>query len=155
MEAQFRDDYNDGTLEQLLLCGLPLSVLGLAKSLAHWLTSGLPVVVLSFPLGSMLNLQAGALQALGMSLLLGTLTMSLLGTAIGALTIGLRGSAMLVAMLILPLYIPLLIFGASAVANAALGISAAAELYFLAGLAMLALTLAPWATAAALKIRMS
>lgn len=155
LEAQFRSDYLDGSLEALVVGGAPLALIGLGKSLAHWLLTGLPVLLLAVPLGLALDLAEPALLTLTLSLLLGTLTMWLLGTTISALTVGLRGGGMLLAMLILPLYIPLLIFGAAATSNAALGLSAQAELYFLSGLLVLALTLTPWATAAALRIRMS
>ena len=155
LEALFRADYADGTLEVLVVGGAPLPLLGLGKAAAHWLLSGLPVLLLSMPLGLALQLQPALLGTLLSTLALGSVCMSLIGTAISALTVGLRGGGLLLAMLILPLYIPVLIFGASATANAALGLPVAGELYFLAGLVVLALTLTPWATAAALRIRMS
>ncbi len=155
LEALFRADFHDGSLEALVAGGAPLALLGLGKALAHWLLTGLPVLLLSVPLGMALDLDRASLFALVASLSLGSLTMSLLGTAISALTAGLRGGGMLLAMLILPLYIPLLIFGAAATANAALGLAVDAEMYFLAGLLVLAVTLTPWATAAAVRIRMS
>jgi heme exporter protein B len=130
-------------------------VLGLGKALAHWLRSGLPVLVLAVPLALALEVTPATLATLLASLALGTASMSLIGAAVSALTVGLRGGGMLLAMLILPLYIPLLIFGAAATANAALGLAVAAELYFLTGILVLALSLAPWATAAALRIRLS
>lgn len=155
LEALFRDDYADGSLELMLLSGAPPALIGLAKALAHWLTAGVPITLLAVPLGAALGLGPMPLAVLALNLALGTLSMSLVGTSASALTVGLRGGGMLVAMLILPLYIPLLIFGASASAHAALGLSAAAESYFLAGLTVLALTLTPWATAAALRIRLA
>jgi heme exporter protein B len=155
VEGLFRSDFADGSLELMALSGAPLALVGLAKALAHWLVAGVPVLLLTLPLAVGLGLDPGVLAILMASLALGSGCMSLLGTSISALTVGLRGSGMLVALLILPLYIPLLIFGASATANAALGLSAAAELYFLAGLLVLALTLTPWATATALRIRLS
>ncbi|MGE0483625.1 MAG: heme exporter protein CcmB [Gammaproteobacteria bacterium] len=154
LDALFRNDFADGSLELVVLSGAPLALVGLAKSLAHWLLSGLPIVVLTVPLALALELRGEVTVILAASLALGTLTMSLIGAAVSALTVGLRGAGMLLAMLILPLYIPLLIFGAAATANAALGLDVAAELYFLAGLFVLALTLTPWAIAAALRIRM-
>ena len=155
LEALFRADYADGTLEVLVVGGASLPLLALGKALAHWLLSGLPVLLLSVPLGLSLELQPAILSTLLASLALGSVCMSLMGAAISALTVGLRGGGLLLAMLILPLYIPVLIFGASATANAALGLPVTGELTFLAGLVVLALTLTPWATAAALKIRLS
>lgn len=154
LDSLFRGDYADGTLEGVVLSGAPLPMVALAKATAHWLLSGLPILLLTPPLALALELSVPTMVILLASLALGSATMSLVGAAVSALTVGLRGGGMLLAMLILPLYIPLLIFGASATANAALGLNAAAELYFLAGLLVLALTLAPWATAAALEIRM-
>lgn len=154
LEHLYRSDFADGSLELLAVSGASLVAVGLGKALAHWLLSGLPILAASMPLGVALELDGATLAALASSLLLGTATMSLLGAAIGALTVGLRGGGVLLALLILPLYIPVLIFGGAAAANAAAGLPVAAELYFLAGLAVLALTLAPWATAAALKIRL-
>ena len=154
LDSLFRSDFEDGSLEQIALSGAPMPVVGLAKSMAHWLISALPIIVLAVPLALSLNLAPALLPVLLASLTLATVTMSLVGTAISALTVGLRGGGMLLALLILPMYIPLLVFGAAATANAALGQSAAAELYFLAGVLVLALTLAPWATGAALKIRL-
>ena len=155
LEALFRSDYADGTLEVLVVGGASLPLLGLGKALAHWLLSGLPVLLLSVPLGLSLALSRALLGTLVTTLALGSVCMSLIGATISALTVGLRGGGLLLAMLILPLYIPVIIFGASATANAALRLPVAGELYFLAGLVVLALTLTPWATAAALRIRMS
>ena len=154
LDSLFRGDYADGTLELIVLSGAPLPLVALAKAAAHWLLSGLPILLLTPPLALALELDGATLVTLLASLALGSVSMSLIGTAVSALTVGLRGGGMLLAMLILPLYIPLLIFGASATANAALGLDVAAELYFLAGLLVLALTLTPWASAAALEIRM-
>ena len=155
LESLFRADYADGTLEVLVVGGASLPLLGLGKAAAHWLLSGLPVLLLSIPLGLSLELKPALLGVLLTTLALGSVCMSLIGAAISALTVGLRGGGLLLSMLILPLYIPVLIFGASATANAALGLPVTGELYFLAGLVVLALTLTPWATAAALRIRMS
>jgi heme exporter protein B len=155
LDALFRADYQDGTLEALVAGGAPLLAFALGKALAHWVLSALPVLLLSGPVALALDLPGPAVVVLLASLALGSAGMSLVGTAVGALTVGVRGSGMLLAMLILPLYIPLLVFGAAAATNAARDLAAAAELYFLAGLALLALTLAPWAVAAALRIRLS
>ena len=155
LENLFRGDYQEGTLELMVVSDAPLVLIGLGKSFAHWLLSGLPIVLMAVPLGLVLAIDLDTLLTVVFSLLLGTLTMSLVGAAISALTVGLRGGGMLLALLILPLYIPILIFGAAAAGNAARGLPADAELYFLAGLMILAVTLAPWATAAAMRIRMS
>lgn len=155
LEALFRADFADGTLEVLVIGGAPLALLGLGKACAHWLLSGVPALLLAAPLGLALDLAPATLSTLLLTLALGSASMSLVGAAISALTVGLRSGGLLLAMLILPLYIPVLIFGASATANAALGLAVTGELYFLAGLALLAVVLAPWATAAALRIRLS
>lgn len=155
LEHLFRSDYLDGTFELFVVSSAPLVSIGLGKSLAHWIVSGLPVMIMAVPLGFALDLDWNTVRVMLASLFLGTLTMSFVGAAISALTVGLRGGGMLLAMLILPLYIPVLIFGAAAAGNATQGSPAAAELYFLTGLLVLAVTLAPWATAAALKIRLS
>lgn len=155
LDSLFRADYQDGTLEAVVAGGTPLVAFALGKALAHWLVSAAPVLLLSAPLGHAFELAPATQGTLLASLALGSVSMSLTGTAISALTVGLRGGGMLLAMLILPLYIPVLVFGAAATANAALGLAVVAELLFLAGLALLALTLAPWAVAAALRIRLS
>ena len=155
LEHLFRSDYEDGSFELFVVSGASLVSIGLGKSLTHWIVSGLPVLIMSVPLGLALELDWTTLRVVLASLFLGTLTMSFVGAAVSALTVGLRGSGMLLAMLILPLYIPVLIFGAAAAGNATQGLPADAELYFLTGLLVLAATLAPWATAAALKIRLS
>ena len=155
LEHLFRSDYEDGSFELFVVSGASLVSIGLGKSLTHWIVSGLPVLIMSVPLGLALELDWTTLRVVLASLFLGTLTMSFVGAAVSALTVGLRGGGMLLAMLILPLYIPVLIFGAAAAGNATQGLPADAELYFLMGLLVLAATLAPWATAAALKIRLS
>ena len=155
LEHLFRSDYEDGSFELFVVSGASLVSIGLGKSLTHWIVSGLPVLIMSVPLGLALELDWTTLRVVLASLFLGTLTMSFVGAAVSALTVGLRGSGMLLAMLILPLYIPVLIFGAAAAGNATQGLPADAELYLLTGLLVLAATLAPWATAAALKIRLS
>ena len=148
----FSADYLDGVLEQLLLIPHPLTVLVLAKIFAHWLVSGLPVVLLSLLLGVQFGLGGDALGVLALSLLLGTPTLSLIGSIGAALTLGVRGSGTLVALLVLPLFIPVLIFGAGAVGSTVSGIGAEANLSLLGACLMLALPLAPWATAAAVRI---
>jgi heme exporter protein B len=154
LERVFRSDFEDGSLEQLLLTPHPGAALVLAKVLAHWLISGAPLVAIAPLLGVILHLPAQAMGALAASLLLGTPILSLVGAIGVALTVGLRRGGVLLTLLVLPLYIPVLIFAAGAVANAALGAPHAAPLYFLGALLALALTLAPPATAAALRIGM-
>jgi len=148
----FTADYQDGALEQLILVPQPLTVLVLAKVAAHWLISGLPVVVLSPLLGVQYGLSGDALGILMLSLLVGTPTLSLVGSIGAALTLGVRGSNVLVALLVLPLFIPVLIFGAGAVSNHVSGLGAGANLSLLGASALLALVMAPWATSAALRL---
>ena len=152
LDGLFRDDYIDGSLEQLLLSSQPLTVLVLAKTLAHWIVSGLPLVLLSPLLAVLLQLPLKALPALLASLGLGTLSLSLIGAIGAALTVGLKRGSVLLALLVLPLFIPVLIFGSSCVAAAASGFDTGAQLSLLAGLFFLALALAPLAAAAALRI---
>lgn len=148
----FTPDYQDGVLEQMVLIPHPLTVLVLAKVFAHWLVSGLPVVLLSLLLGVQFGLEGNALGVLALSLLLGTPTLSLIGAIGAALTLGVRGSGMLVALLVLPLFIPVLIFGAGAVSSTVSGIGAEANLSLLGACLMAAIPLAPWASAAAIRI---
>lgn len=148
----FTADYQDGVLEQMVLIPHPLMVLMLAKVFAHWLVSGMPVVLLSLLIGVQFGLEGEALGVLALSLLVGTPTLSLIGAIGAALTLGVRGSGMLVALLVLPLFIPVLIFGAGAVSSTVSGIGAEANLSLLGAALMLALPLAPWATAAAVRI---
>jgi heme exporter protein B len=145
-------DYQDGVLEQMVLIPHPLTVLVLAKVFAHWLVSGLPVVLLSLLLGVQFGLEGDVLGVLALSLLLGTPTLSLIGSIGAALTLGVRGSGMLVALLVLPLFIPVLIFGAGAVSSTVSGIGAEANLSLLGACLMVAIPLAPWAAAAAVRI---
>jgi len=152
LDGLFRDDYIDGSLEQLLLSPQPLTVLVLAKTLAHWMISGLPLVLLSPLLALLMQLPVRALPALLASLVLGTLSLSLIGAIGAALTVGLKRGSVLLALLVLPLFIPILIFGSSCVAAAATGFETSAQLSLLAGLFFLALALAPLAAAAALRI---
>ncbi len=146
----FAFDHADGSLEQLLLSAEPLAVIVGAKVLAHWLVAGLPLLLLAPLLALQFDLPAGSSRVLVAGLLIGTPVLSLLGAIGAALTLGLRGGGLLVALLVLPLYVPVLIFGAGAVqADPA---AADAHLLLLGGLLAVALPLAPWATAAALRI---
>ncbi|MDX6614189.1 MAG: heme exporter protein [Blastocatellia bacterium] len=148
----FANDYRDGTLEQLLLTPQPLYLVVLAKTFAHWLVSGVPLVLIAPLLGVQFNLAPHALLMLFVSLLLGTPVLSLVGSIGAALTIGLRGGGVLIALLILPLYIPVLVFGAGAVDASISAGSPQANLYLLGAVLVLTLVFAPWATAAALRI---
>lgn len=148
----FANDYQDGTLEQMLLTPQPLYLIVLAKVMALWLVSGVPLVLISPMLGVQFGLPTDTLLILFMSLLVGTPVLALIGSIGAALTLGLRGGGILVALLVLPLYVPVLIFGSGAVDASIMGMSAQANLLLLAALFVLALFFSPWATAAALRI---
>ena len=148
----FTADYLDGVLEQTLLIPQPLAVLVVGKVFTHWVISGLPVVLLSPLLGLQFGLSGDSLGVLTLSLLLGTPTLSMIGAIGAALTLGLRGSGLLVALLVLPLFVPVLIFGAGAVTSSLAGIGSEANLSLLGACFMLSLAFAPWATAVALRI---
>jgi len=151
----FRSDFEDGTLEQFLLSSHPVSILVLAKVTAHWLVTGLPLLLVSPLLGVLLGLTGDGIRILMITLLLGTPVLSLLGAVGVALTVGLRKGGMILSLLVLPLYVPLLIFAASAVDMAAAGLPVSAHLLFISALLVLALSLSPPATAAALRISLS
>lgn len=148
----FANDYRDGTLEQLLLAPQPLSLLVGAKIAAHWLVTGLPLALVAPLLALQLDLPAGGMMILVISLLVGTPSLSLIGAVGAALTLGVRGGGVLLSLLVLPLYTPVLIFGAEAVAAAASGTSPEAHLSLLGAFLMLSLGFAPVATAAALRV---
>jgi heme exporter protein B len=148
----FRSDFEDGTLEQFLLSSHPVSVLVLAKVTAHWLVTGLPLLLVSPLLGVLLGLTGDGIRILMLTLLLGTPVLSLLGAVGVALTVGLRKGGMILSLLVLPLYVPLLIFAASAVDTASAGLPVSAHLLFIGALLVLTLSLSPPATAAALRI---
>jgi len=155
LEGIFRSDFEDGTLEQFLLSSHPVSVLVLAKVLAHWLITGLPLLVVSPLLGVLLGLPGDAIVILLITLTLGTPVLSLIGAVGVALTVGLRKGGMILSLLVLPLYVPLLIFAASAVDTAAAGLPVTAHLSLISALLVLSLSLSPLATAAALRISLS
>jgi heme exporter protein B len=152
LARMFGTDYADGTLEQLLLTPQPLVVLVMAKVAAHWLTTGLPLVLIAPVLGLQFDLPADSLATLLLSLLIGTPVLSLIGAVGAALTLGVRGGTALTSLLVLPLYVPVLIFGAGAVVATANGTGAAGHLSLLGAMLMIALVFAPWATALALRI---
>lgn len=148
----FGPDFADGTLEQMALAPHPLSLLALSKVTAHWVLSGLPLAVLSPLLALQLGLPPAALPTLFLALLLGTPTLALVGGIASALTLGVRGGGVLVSLLVLPLYTPVLIFGAQAVSGLASGQAPAAEFWPLGAFLVFAVSLAPWAIAAALRV---
>lgn len=152
LERLFAIDYADGTLEQLLLTPQPATILVLAKVLAHWLITGVPLVLLSPLLGLQYDLSSEAIEALMLTLLLGTPSLSLIGAIGAALTLGLRGGGVLVSLLVLPLYIPVLIFGAGAVEATVSGLGGAGHVSMLGAIFLLSLVLAPLATVAALRV---
>jgi heme exporter protein B len=150
----FALDYADGTLEQMLLSAEPISIIVIGKVIAHWLVSGFPLVLLAPLLAVQFDLPGNSIQVLFLSLLLGTPVLSLIGAIGAALTVGLRGGGALVSLLVLPLYIPVLIFGAGAVGAEASGLGASAHLLLLGGALAAAAAMTPWATSAALRIAM-
>ena len=152
LEKLFAADFEDGTLEQMLLTPQPVFVLVLAKVFSHWLITGVPLVLLSPLLGLQYDLGVETLGVLLLSLLLGTPALSLIGAIGAALTLGLRGGGVLVSLLVLPLYIPVLIFGAGAVEASASGLGDTGHLLMLSAILLLALVAAPLATSAALRI---
>ena len=152
LDGLFRSDFEDGSLEQWVLSSHPLPLLVLAKVLAHWAFSGLALVLLAPLLAMMLGLPTECLPVLLLSLLLGTPVLSLLGAVGAALTVGLKRGGLLLALLILPLYIPVLILGSGALQAALQGMPATGYLLWLGSLAALAVTLTPFAIAAGLKI---
>ncbi len=148
----FANDYQDGTLEQMLLTPQPLYLVVLGKVVALWLVSGLPLTLMSPLLGIQFGLSSNALSVLVVSLLIGTPVLALIGSIGAALTLGLRGGGVLISILVLPLYIPVLIFGAGAVDASILGSGGQGSLSLLGALLVLALVFAPWAASAALRI---
>jgi heme exporter protein B len=151
LNRMFAADYADGSLEQMALSPRPLALMALGKALAHWLTTGLPLTLIAPLLGVQYGLPGDAVVALMLALLLGTPVLSLIGAIGAALTLGLRGGALL-ALLVLPLYIPVLVFGAGAVDATLSGLGAEAHFSILGALLLMALVFAPLATAAALRI---
>ena len=152
LDALFRQDFDDGSLEQLVIGPHPLGLIMLAKSFAHWLVTGLPLVALAPALAVTYHLNATAIGALCVTLLIGTPTLSLLGSIGAALTAGVRQSGGLLALLVLPLCLPVLMFGARATALAAEGETITGPLYLLGSLLVLAISLVPIASAAAIRI---
>lgn len=152
LDGLFRSDFDDGALEQCLVSPSLLYLTVLAKVLAHWLVTGLPLTLMSPLLGLMLALPEGGYGVLCLSLMIGTITMSLIGSVGAALTVSLRRGGLLLSLIVMPLYVPVLIFGASAVNDAALGNEAGVALAVLGTFGAMAAVLAPIAAAAALRI---
>ena len=152
LDGLFRQDLEDGSLEQLLLTPQPLPLLVLAKVAGHWLLTGLPLALMAPLLGVMLGLPSGAFGVLIASLALGSMSLSLIGAIGAALTVGLRRGGVLLSLIILPLYIPVLIFGTGAVQSAVNGMPSLAHLAILGAMLALALLLAPLAIAAGLRL---
>jgi heme exporter protein B len=148
----FGNDYQDGTLEQILLTPQPLYLVVMGKVLAQWLVSEVPLILIAPLIGVQFDVAPKTLLILFVSLLIGTPILSLIGAIGAALTLGLRGGGVLIALLILPLYIPVLIFGAGAVDASISGMSPQANLSLLAAFLLVSLVFAPWATSAALRI---
>jgi len=152
LNSLFLSDYEDGSLDQMLVSPMPLSALALGKTLAHWLTSGLPLVLVSPVVAVTFRMPFSVTGVLMLTLLLGTVSLSLLGAVGAALTVGLYRGTALLSLLILPLAMPVLIFGARTVSLVASGDGVAGGLYFLGAYAVLVLSFSPFATAAALRI---
>ena len=152
LPRMFASDHADGTLEQMLLSSAPLGALVVAKVIAHWLVSGLPLVIVSPVLAIQYDLPAESLGVLVLSLTLGTPVMSFIGAIGAALTLGLRAAGVLLSILVLPLYVPVLILGTGAVDAVTAGLGAQAHFLLMGALLIGAAVLAPWATAAALRV---
>jgi heme exporter protein B len=155
LDAMFRSDYDDGSLEQFMLSAHPVSVLVLAKVLAHWLVTGLPLFIAAPLLAVLLNIPTEAIPTLMLTLVLGTPVLSLIGSVGVALTVGLRRGGVILSLLVLPLYVPVLIFATDAVKTAIVGIPTSAQISILSAMLVGSLVLAPLATAASLRISLS
>jgi heme exporter protein B len=152
LDSLFRSDFDDGSLEQILLSSHPASLLVLGKIIAHWLVTGLPLLLISPLLAIFLGMPTHSLGILLLTLLLGTPVLSLIGAIGVALTVGLRRGGMILSLLVLPLYVPVLIFASNAVEMAGSGLPVNAQVNILISILLMALVLAPWPTAAALKM---
>lgn len=153
LDRLFSADYEDGTLERIILAPSSLPVSVLAKILAHWLLTGLPLVIISPLVGLFYHLPMSSILVMMFVLLLGTPVLSMLGAIAAALTLGLRGGGVLVSLLVLPLYIPVLVYGAGAISTSMInGVSIEPYILLLSAFSLLAIVFSPWVTAAALKI---
>ena len=151
LDRLFQTDYDDGSLELLVLSPYPLEIVVLCKCFVHWLTTGLPIMVISPVLALMLNIKTGAFLYLITSMALGTPIISLLGAVGAALVLGSRRSGVLIALLIIPLTIPILLFGVGAIQAVAEGHSASTPLMFLGALLLFSIALCPWVIASSLR----
>ena len=151
LDRLFQTDYDDGSLELLVLSPYPLELVVLCKCLVHWLTTGLPIMLISPVLALMLNIKTGAFLYLISSMALGTPIISLLGAVGAALVLGSRRSGVLIALLIIPLTIPILLFGVAAIQAATEGYSASSPLMFLGALLLFSIALCPWVIASSLR----
>ena len=152
LDRLYQADYEDGSLDSLMLSPLPLELMVIAKTIAHWVGTVLPLIIIAPVLAMMLNLADGAYGWLFVSLLVGTPSLSLLGSIGAALTVAIRRGGVLLALLILPLYIPALIFGALVVESAAVGEDPIPHLALLGAFSLISLFIAPFASAAALRL---
>lgn len=155
LDNLFRSDFEDGSLEQMTLLKTPLSLLVTAKITAHWVITGLPLILITPLLAVLLYVPSETISMLLLTLLLGTPTLSLIGAVGIALTVGLRQGGVILSLLILPLYIPVLIFATLAMQNSAQGFSAEAQIAMMLAILVLAITLSPFAIAAALKVSLN
>jgi len=155
LDSLFRSDFEDGTLEQMVLSGQPLALIALARTVAHWLVAGLPIVLLSPLLAMWMNLPDEGLLILIESLAIGTPILSLIGAIGGALTVSLKRGGQLLSLLVFPLYVPLLILATNAVSSAVAGLPYTGQLGLMIAGLIASLTLAPFATAAALKLSLT
>ena len=154
LDRLFALDHEDGALPLIAISPLPLEAVALAKAAAHWITTGLPLTLAAAPLGVLLNLGPPAISWLVLTLALGTPALSVIGTFGAALTVGLRRGGLLLSLLVLPLYVPTLIFGAEAARRGAEGLSVATPLLMLAGITLGSLALLPFAAGAALRVNL-
>lgn len=152
LDTLFRSDWEDGSLEQLLISPHPLSMLVISKIAVHWFSTGLPLTLLSPLLGVMLSLPAAGYLPLMLTLCIGTLCLSFIGAVGAALTVGLRSGGLLISLVIIPFYVPVLIFGASGVTRAVAGFAYQGQLAVLGAFLAMAIAVAPFAVAAALRI---
>ena len=153
LDRLFSADYEDGTLERIVLAPSSLSVLVFAKILAHWLLTGLPLVLISPLVGLFYHLPMNSIFVMMFVLLIGTPVLSMLGAIAAALTLGLRGGGVLVSLLVLPLYIPVLVYGSGAISTSMVeGVSIEPYILLLLAFSLLSIVFSPWVTATALKI---
>lgn len=152
LDLLFKHDHDDGSLEQLLLSSVPAQLLVLCKIISHWLVTGLPLVLMSPLLSVMLALPSHAIPMLMLTLALGTFTLSLIGSVGAALTVSLRKGGLLLTVLIMPMFVPVIIFGTSAIQSISIGQPWVAEVAFLSAITLVALALTPWLTVAALHV---